>query len=206
MGPTDRIDYLTDVEPAPGRLGLVQRFLNTVAPEWNQEMLYSPQRLRTLLAEMDLASPAAPVGEGDLGRALELRDALRMLALANNGIPAAPGAERVVEQVAAGALGIRFLGGKPRLVGTEPTITGALATLVGIVAEASADGTWSRLKACPAEACGWAFYDRSRNHSGRWCDSTVCGNRAKTRAYRRRRRAQAGQRVSAAGGSGGCAG
>jgi predicted RNA-binding Zn ribbon-like protein len=189
--PVEQIDYLADAEPAPGRLGLLQRFLNTVAPEWNQEMLYSPQRLRVVLAELDLVSPAAPVSEDDLRRALALREALRALTLANNGIPTAPDAEHVVEQAAAGALGIRFVNGLPRVVGTEPGVAGALATLTGIVAEAAAAGTWPRLKACPAEACGWVFYDRSRNRSGRWCDSTVCGNRAKTRAYRRRRRAQA---------------
>ena len=191
MGPVEQIDYLADVEPAPGRLEVLQRFLNTVAPEWKQEMLHSPQRLRVVLAELDLVLPAASVSADDLRRALELREALRALVLANNGIPAAPVAEHVVEQAAAGGLGIRFVDGVPRLVGSERGVAGALATLAGIVAEAAASGTWPRLKACPAEACGWVFYDRSRNRSGRWCDSTVCGNRAKTRAYRRRRRAQA---------------
>ena len=191
LEPVEQIDYLADVEPAPARLGLLQRFLNTVAPELEQEMLHSPQRLRIVLAELDLVSPDAPVSEDDLRRALELREALRALALANNAISAAPDAEHVVEQAAAGSLGIRFVDGVPRVAGTERGVAGALATLAGIVAEAAAAGTWARLKACPAEACGWVFYDRSRNRSGRWCDSTVCGNRAKTRAYRRRRRAQA---------------
>ena len=148
---------------------------------------YSHQRLRIALAELDLVSPAAPISEDDLRRALELREALRALALANNAISAAPDAEHVVEQAAAGALGIRFVACMPQLVGTDRGVAGALATLAGIVAEAAAAGTWPRLKACPAEACGWVFYDHSRNRSGRWCDSTVCGNRA----YRRRRRAQA---------------
>lgn len=187
MEPVDQIDYLADVEPAPGRLALLQRFLNTVAPELNQEMLHSPRRLRTVLAELGLVSPVAPVSEDDLRRALELREALRALALANNDGRTARAAERVVEQVAAGALGIRFVDGSPRVVGAEPGVAGALATLAAVVAEAAALGTWPRLKACPAEACGWVFYDRSRNRSGRWCDSAVCGNRAKTRAYRLRR-------------------
>jgi predicted RNA-binding Zn ribbon-like protein len=190
LEPVGRIDYLAHVEPAPGRLGLLQRFLNTVAPEINQEMLHSPQRLRAVLAELDLVSPATPVTEDDLRRALELREAVRALALTNNGARAAPDAERVVEQEVAGALGIRFVDGIPQLVGTNPGVAGALATLAAIVAEAAALGTWPRLKACPAEACGWIFYDRSRNRSGLWCDSAVCGNRAKTRAYRRRRRTQ----------------
>lgn len=193
MEPVDQIDYLADVEPAPGRLVLLQRFLNTVAPECNQEMLHSPQRLRIVLADLGLVSPATPVSEDDLRQALELREALRVLALANNGVRAAPGAEHLVEQAAAGALGIRFDDGMPLLVGVEPGVAGALATLAAVVAEAAALGTWPRLKACPAEACGWIFYDRSRNRSGRWCDSNICGNRAKTRAYRRRR-AQLGLR------------
>ncbi|MGH2778535.1 MAG: CGNR zinc finger domain-containing protein, partial [Actinomycetota bacterium] len=31
-----------------------------------------------------------------------------------------------------------------------------------------------------------AFYDHSKNRSGKWCTMRVCGNRAKTRAYRER--------------------
>jgi len=42
--------------------------------------------------------------------------------------------------------------------------------------------------------CQWAFYDRSKNRSGRWCSMRTCGNRTKTRAYRTRRRA--GDRAS----------
>ena len=190
MEPVEQIDYLADVESAPGRLWLLQRFLNTVAPELNQEMLHSPQRLRSVLVELGLMPPAAAVSENDLRQALELREALRALALANNDLRAAPDAEHLVEQAAAGALGIRFVDGLPRVVGTEPGVAGALATLAAVVAEAAALGTWPRLKACPAEACGWVFYDRSRNRSGRWCDSNVCGNRAKTRAYRRRAQAR----------------
>jgi predicted RNA-binding Zn ribbon-like protein len=53
-----------------------------------------------------------------------------------------------------------------------------------------ADGTWSRLKACRADDCLWAFYDGSRNHSAAWCSMASCGNRAKARAYRSRQRSQ----------------
>ena len=48
------------------------------------------------------------------------------------------------------------------------------------------EGAWERLKTCANGRCGWAFYDRSKNRSGRWCSMDVCGNRAKTRAYRSR--------------------
>ena len=50
-----------------------------------------------------------------------------------------------------------------------------------------ANGTWMRLRACLR--CHWASYDRSRNLSSRWCSMRYCGNRTKTRAYRRRKEA-----------------
>jgi predicted RNA-binding Zn ribbon-like protein len=62
-----------------------------------------------------------------------------------------------------------------------------VAPIVAIVYEAMVDGTWERLKVCPADDCQWAFYDESKNRSGTWCDMAVCGNRAKVRAYRERR-------------------
>ncbi len=43
--------------------------------------------------------------------------------------------------------------------------TAALGLVVAVVAEAMADGTWSRVKACPGPHCGWLFYDASRNRS-----------------------------------------
>jgi predicted RNA-binding Zn ribbon-like protein len=36
------------------------------------------------------------------------------------------------------------------------------------------------LKLCD---CGWYFLDRSKNHSRRWCDMKICGNRQKARRY-----------------------
>ena len=63
------------------------------------------------------------------------------------------------------------------------------ARLLAAVADAQCAGTWDRLKACAADDCQWAFYDSSRNQSRTWCSMEVCGNRAKTRAYRTRRSA-----------------
>ena len=48
-------------------------------------------------------------------------------------------------------------------------------------------GQLDRLKACADPDCGWVFLDRSKPGSRRWCSSTGCGNRQKTRAYRARR-------------------
>ena len=68
-------------------------------------------------------------------------------------------------------------------------VDGALGRLLAIIARAIEDGTWQRLKVCPADTCQWGFYDTSRNRSAVWCDMRVCGNRAKVREFRERTRA-----------------
>jgi predicted RNA-binding Zn ribbon-like protein len=49
-------------------------------------------------------------------------------------------------------------------------------------------GDLSRLRECQGEDCGWIFEDASRNRSRQWCDMSDCGNRAKIRRFRMRRR------------------
>jgi predicted RNA-binding Zn ribbon-like protein len=45
-----------------------------------------------------------------------------------------------------------------------------------------------RLGVCAGEACGWLFFDATKNHSRRWCSMAGCGNRAKTRRHYQRQR------------------
>jgi predicted RNA-binding Zn ribbon-like protein len=45
---------------------------------------------------------------------------------------------------------------------------------------------WSKLKLCGSDTCRWAFYDRSKNHTSRWCTMATCGNRAKARRFRQK--------------------
>ena len=146
----------------------------------------------SLLVGLGLVEPRVRITRDDLRRALELREALRSLLLANNGGRVDSAALETLEHAAeAGRLTIRFAGpDDAQLVGSAPGVAGALGTLVGIVQLAIAEGTWPRLKACRRDVCHWVFYDRSRNRSGTWCHMTVCGNRTKTRAYRRRRAAR----------------
>ncbi|CAN7547075.1 CGNR zinc finger domain-containing protein [Bradyrhizobium sp. LjRoot220] len=67
----------------------------------------------------------------------------------------------------------------------------ALAGLSPIVAEfydGSRDGTLDRLKMCASDECRRVFFDRSKPSTRRWCMSSLCGNRMKTRSYRERQR------------------
>jgi predicted RNA-binding Zn ribbon-like protein len=69
----------------------------------------------------------------------------------------------------------------------------ALAGLSLVVAElynGSINGTLDRLKMCAAEECRRVFFDRSKPATRRWCMSTLCGNRIKTRTYRERHRVE----------------
>jgi predicted RNA-binding Zn ribbon-like protein len=123
-------------------------------------------------------------GLGDLDEARALREALRELLRANNGCDAdREGAAAVLDAVAAReGIGVRFVADGVRLEAPH----GGLGTVVAAAAQAMADGIWPRLKACRSDTCRWAFVDRARNHSRRWCSMRVCGNREKVRAFRRR--------------------
>jgi predicted RNA-binding Zn ribbon-like protein len=44
----------------------------------------------------------------------------------------------------------------------------------------------ARVRECGEQTCRWMFMDRSKNHSRRWCDMKVCGNRTKARKFYRR--------------------
>jgi predicted RNA-binding Zn ribbon-like protein len=45
------------------------------------------------------------------------------------------------------------------------------------------------IRDCGADTCRWLFLDTSRNHTRRWCDMKVCGNRMKARRFQARHEA-----------------
>jgi predicted RNA-binding Zn ribbon-like protein len=154
---------------APGPLREVQQFINSADVENGVDWLPD------WLGERSLA--------GELDRARELREALRSLALANNVVPLDPDAVAVVNDAAGrlalelsddGQLGVRMEGDE-------------IDRIVALAFAAMLDGSWERLKAC--RNCRWSFYDYSPNRSATWCSMQLCGNRKKTRAYRRRKAA-----------------
>ena len=173
--------------PAPGSLRVVQAFVNTVDREHGPDLLEAPPGLEAWL-ERHL-EPAGVRG-AELAAARALREALRALLWANNGEPHDAGARAVLEAAGRRArLEARFPPGGAALVPTADGVDGALGRIVAAAFGAMADGSWRRLKACPRDVCGWAFYDRSTNASATWCSMRVCGGRVKAGAYYRRRRA-----------------
>jgi predicted RNA-binding Zn ribbon-like protein len=176
--------------PVSNGLDLVIDFVNTLDVDAGQDELQAPGGLDSWLAARALlGSQASPATGAEHRHALDLREALRDLMLANNGCPVEGAAVAELERAARrGELGVHFdAAGSVSLLPGAAGVDGALAQLLVPVAQAIGDGTWQRAKACRAASCTWAFYDRSRNRSGVWCEMAVCGNRTKVRAYRERK-------------------
>jgi predicted RNA-binding Zn ribbon-like protein len=170
----------------------VQDFVNTMNEEFEEsaDRLGTPERAaRWLTAHGLLGEHEAALRPGDVAAAGELREALRsVLAAQTDGGAIPAGARAVLEHASARArLRLRLdAAGRPALLPDAHGFAGAAGLLLAALHAAALDGTLERLKAC--EQCGWAFYDRSRNRSSRWCSMRICGARSKRRAYRRRRR------------------
>ncbi len=176
---------------APGTLALVQAFVNTTDLEEGKDEFSSPEALHSWFVDHDLIDTISLLNDADLRLAIQVREGLRSLALANHNGEMDTQAVTSLNSVALGLrLAVRFdEQGRAHLEPSLPGIDGALAAILGVVYAAMAQGTWPRLKACRKETCRWLFYDRSKNRSSTWCSMSVCGNREKARTYRRRRQA-----------------
>ena len=178
---------------APGRLELLQRFINSynhdLPLEWDR--IGTPKRAQAWLRQKRLVVAGDRISDVDAARLRELREAMRALAIANQGGQSGAAAADVIRRVSAAAQLSVVIDDTGRTA-IEPAgrgIDGAVATLLGILHEAQLTGHWSRMKGC--RQCGYAFFDRSKNRSAAWCAMSICGNRTKNRAYYRRRRTSA---------------
>ena len=178
---------------APGRLELLQRFINSynhdLPLEWDR--IGTPKSARAWLRQKRLVAAGDRISDADVARLRELREAMRALAIANQGGQSGAAGADVVRRVSAVAQLSVVIDGTGRTA-LEPAgrgVDGAVATLLGILHEAQLTGHWSRMKGC--RQCGYAFFDRSKNRSAAWCAMSICGNRTKNRAYSRRRRTSA---------------
>jgi predicted RNA-binding Zn ribbon-like protein len=175
--------------PAPGRLRVVQQFINSLDIEAGSEEFGTSSQLGSWLVSHALAKPGGlHLTSKDLERARRFRELLRDLAAGNNGSGGHQPLRRRLNSELARLPFVGALedGGVARL---EPTGTGidrALSQLAAIVIEEMIIGRWNRLKVCAEDICRWVFYDHSRSRTGIWCTMAICGSRAKSRAYYRR--------------------
>jgi len=178
---TDKHGLKTDID-------LLVEFVNTRDVEEGTDEIAAPGQLREWIAER--TGEHLPVlDQADLRRVHNLRESLRALMRANNGVAAGAheletlreAAERSRYRLAVDAEGaIELTPARSDLSGFESTLLLALEHL-------QCHDAWPRLKACTDERCQWAFYDATRNRSRTWCSMEECGNRDKTRRYRQRK-------------------
>jgi predicted RNA-binding Zn ribbon-like protein len=179
---------MAERETAVGDLGLVQAFVNTVDLMPGNEELTDPDALKDWLVAKRLMDPGQPVDASDLKHALAVREAMRAVIGGNSGQRVYPvDVATLNEAAAASRLRMRFGGdGRARLEPEAAGAVGALGRLVATLYSAMQGADWERLKLCGSDPCRWAFYDRSKNRSSRWCTMASCGNREKAKRFRHR--------------------
>lgn len=176
--------------PAPGRLHVVQDFVNTHDIEAGTDVFDTAETLGRWLRRRALLDHGERLHDAtDLDLAAPLREALRTLCVANHDRRTPPPSAVATMEAAARRAELTVMGDPhvgwrlhPQTVGLDR----ALGRLVAIVYDAVRSDHWWRLKACSNGTCRWVFWDGSPNRAGRWCAMAICGNRAKVAAYRDR--------------------
>ncbi|HWU60126.1 MAG TPA: LacI family DNA-binding transcriptional regulator [Microbacteriaceae bacterium] len=170
------------MQPPPS-IALVRDFVNTVEWQVDEDSWTTPGTLASWLST-HTGVPTKGLKAEDLRLARRIREGLRTVLLMNAGhdpletsIDDLNGALRELPiQLSFDARGSAMLSA----VG-ESGIGEPLTAILSAVEAARADGTWVRLKACSRDSCRWAYWDGSRNRTGRWCSMTGCGNYIKMR-------------------------
>jgi predicted RNA-binding Zn ribbon-like protein len=164
----------------------VRRYVEHGAAHDPSDELATPAQLRDWLQTRGLLEGGIDVTEAEHREALRLREALR------NFVAVPPQA-----RLSAGGALVTSASGFPlevavaadRGLGLRPVAARATSGLGQVLVELvrlSDDGRLERVKTCDSDECRWVFYDRSKPSNRRWCSSERCGNREKTRTYRKR--------------------
>ncbi|MEV0673800.1 CGNR zinc finger domain-containing protein [Mycobacterium sp. NPDC050441] len=182
----------TETKPAPGPLARIQALVNTIELPAGTDRLAHPDDAAPWLTANGLLADGASPTEGELDLVRKVREALRALLIHHTGGPA-PQADHLAALKALTDTSTVKVDlapdGQVQLSAAGEDVGERLLELLLVMRDAQRDGTWGRLKACANDECTWAFYDRSRNHGGTWCDMASCGNMLKNREFRARRRA-----------------
>jgi predicted RNA-binding Zn ribbon-like protein len=170
------------------RIDLIRDYVNTFDLETGIDRISSPDELATWFSEQGLVDDLVEPDDDEHAQALAVREAIRGLLLANNGVVADDdAASKTLEAAGREArLTVRFENGRPVLAPEGDGARAAIGRIVATVAELATTEEWKRLKSCRDEHCRVAFYDKSRNRSRAWCSMEVCGNREKARSFRQR--------------------
>ena len=126
-----------------------------------------------------------------LGRAREFREALNSLAesIEKDRHPQSAVLETISNYLAAAYANGRLVphdGGLQWVASAEDDVERILWEIGRAAGRLILSPRLSKIRACAAADCGWWFVDDTKNHSRRWCDMKLCGNREKVRRFRAR--------------------
>ena len=180
----------------PDDVRLLRDFVNTFEPQVQRESLDTPAQLRDWFAGRRLVARRARLTTSDLDLVRTVREGMRAVLMSHAG-HASDEAALVALNDALARVPVRVAFGDDGDPWLAPSagedLHHALGGLLAAIDRATADQTWGRLKVCARDSCRWAFYDASRNRSGRWCSMAGCGNHIKMkRAYASRKARSSG--------------
>ena len=170
-----------------GRLCL--DFVATVGERWRRsfERLLEPEDLARWLVESSMVQDRPPVSAGQLEAGRVLREAINRLA--RPGVEPEPGDRAQLNRWAAKPPLAPQLTERGELVWVSARPVEAMfATIARDALDLLTGPLAGRIRECGAPDCALLFVDSSRPGRRRWCSSEACGNRTRTRAYRRRRK------------------
>lgn len=181
-------------------------FANTVSerglPKRSFDYMYGYDELITFARDEDILSPqearmllrfseTKPWDRARVHRtAMGLREAIyRVFTAAVHSEAATSKDLETIEELARKAMTHRhlsFSGGAYRWewkFDKEEMLTWVLWPIAQSAVELLTSERLKKVRECAAPTCAWLFLDESRNHSRRWCDMNVCGNRQKARRH-----------------------
>jgi predicted RNA-binding Zn ribbon-like protein len=125
-----------------------------------------------------------------LKRCLELREAIAeiLYPLLDGRSPAAQSLKTLEQSVQAARLEQRlhWKKGRPQWDWRDIDAELPVRALALSASELLISRDLDRVRACDSPGCRWLFLDTSKNHTRRWCDMKVCGNRMKARKFKAR--------------------
>lgn len=177
------VELRTGSPPAPGRLILLEGFLNTWSGELGFDDFETVSSTEAWLRGVRLWTHAKKLTSKQHEKVVTFRSNLRAWILDNDAAQplnhSVAGVTFQAEFGATGAMKFRTTGDADRAV---------LGSLTEVISESQRNGTWDRFKCCELPTCGWAFYDSTRSRTKRWCSMKTCGSRHKAREYYKRKR------------------
>jgi predicted RNA-binding Zn ribbon-like protein len=174
------------VDPAPS-IRLVRDFVNTAEPQLGTDQLVPAVAVETL-ERLGLVTGDDRIAAVDLALLIGVREGLRGLLIGHAGHQTQESVVSAMDDLLGGVqLTLRLDDGAATLCAiADRAAHRAVAAILSAVITAPHE-EWMRLKVCARDSCRWAFFDSSRNRSGRWCSMAGCGNIVKSRrAYRTR--------------------